>query len=76
MISDITYQLSTDGAGPGLSQSVDISTDRNFPPHALFGLFWKTLRMHHQYSVGCEAIHLTVWVLPLCCFFLQEETDI
>lgn len=76
MVSDITYQLATDGPGPGLSKSVDISTDRNLPPHALHGLFWETLWMHHQYSIGCEPIHLTIWVLPLCCFFLQGEIDI
>lgn len=76
MASDVAYQLATDGAGPSLSQSVDISTDRNLPPHALLGLFWETLRMHHQYSVGCEPIHLTIWVLPLSCFFLQEKNDI
>lgn len=71
-----TDQFASCLCGASLSQCIYISTHRYLSPHTRLGLLCETTtRMHHQHAIGCQSIHLAIWILPFCCFFLWIEED-
>ena len=73
LVANGTDQFASAGSRACLSEGVDIPTNRNLPPQALSVVLRETLRVHHQYPVGGQAIHVAVRVLPLSGFLLEEE---
>lgn len=68
-----THQFSWGLRWAGLSQSVDISANGNLSPDAGLGLFHEaSFRVHYKHPIGRQPIHVTIGVLPLCCFFLVQ----
>lgn len=71
---EATDQFSRRLSRARLPQRVDVPAHRDLPPDARLGLLRESaLGVHHQHSVGCQTVHVTIGILPLCSFFLKAE---
>lgn len=60
--------------GPRFPECEDVPTHRNLPPYARSGILCKAItRVHHQYTVCRQAVHLSVWCSPFRCLLLEQK---
>ena len=71
-VSSAPHQFPSGLGRARLPQGVNVSTHRDLPPHSRLRLLCEPApRVHHQHPIGRQAVHVTIWVLPLGGFLLE-----